>query len=126
MIQEVKQPEDEIGVVQGRIPASKNEWFVAQALDRLNLSYIYQYGINGGSGIRGGVVLDFLVTIPPSPYAVFVGAGGYWHSKKQENEDRIDHAVAEHYFGVGFVVDLTEEETNTKDKAFTAVKKVFL
>lgn len=70
--------EDEIGLIQGQIPGSRIEWYVALALNKLGLQYIYQYSIGGGRLFRGGQVIDFFVFTVPLPTPLFV-QGDYWH-----------------------------------------------
>jgi hypothetical protein len=55
---------EQIGYIQGQAPDSKEEWWISKALDRLGLSYTYQYPVNGGRQ-RGGYLIDFVVhTVP--------------------------------------------------------------
>ena len=69
-----------MGLVQGKMPDSVEEWRTALALDRLKIPYIFQYSVRGGKARRGGIVIDFLVLSPPLPIPVFV-QGKYWHEK---------------------------------------------
>lgn len=114
-----KDAEDVVGIVQGHMPGSKNEWYVALALDKLKLDYLFQVGINGGRGIRGGQVIDFVV-FTPRPVPVFI-QGEYWHKKSTENEDILKQAAAQEVYGVRPIL-LMGEETDTRDKAFQAVR----
>lgn len=123
----VEKPEPTIGLIQGQIPDSKNEWFVSLALDEQIekggiAAYMYQYAINGGRNVRGGVIIDFLV-FSPFARAVFVGAGGYWHGRNRQIEDEISHALCAQMFGEGNVIDLLEEETNSEEGAKRAVRE---
>lgn len=79
---------EEIGLIQGREPDSKEEWRVSKALDKYGWEYMYQYQVFGGTQTRGGQVIDFLVfTVPLStPTQVY---GEYWHSGRMSSEDRI-------------------------------------
>lgn len=112
------------GLIDGQEPESINEYYVALALDRLELDYHYQYQVFGGKRVRGGQVIDFLVFKAPKPIPVFVGAEGYWHSGSRGAEDKLKQAelVAE-YPEWDMPVELTEEETNTQEEAFVAVKE---
>ena len=112
--------DDVIGIVQGIIPDSKNEWFVSLALDKLEIDYMFQVSIGGGRGTRGGQVIDFLVFIPKAT-PVFV-QGAYWHSGKTENEDILKQAFAEAYYNVKPIL-LAENETDTKEKALQVVRE---
>lgn len=77
-------PEDEIGLIQGRLAGSKNEWYVSIALDRLGLDYRFQMPIGGGRMFRGGYILDFLVYTAPLPTPLEV-LGTYWHGGTKDD-----------------------------------------
>jgi len=117
-LQVEKDPEEEIGVVQGLIPGSKNEWFVSRALDKLGIDYQFQVPINGGRGVRGGQVIDF-VAYAPFPIPIFV-QGEYWHNIVSETEDILKQRVAQEIYKRKPIL-LMGEETDSKDKAYTAV-----
>lgn len=116
----IQEPEIQIDLVHGRMPDSKNEYFVALALDKLGYEYLFQK-VLGMAGVRGSQVIDFLVFVGASPKAVFV-QGEYWHNRKTESEDTLKHAIAAQVYGAGNVVDLMGEETDTPEKALKAVK----
>mgnify|MGYP000949842521 CR=1 FL=1 len=118
-----KETEPEIGLVQGVIPDSKNEFYVAMALDKLGLDYTFQYSIDGGTNIRGGQVIDFIVW-NPRPIPVFV-QGEHWHTKTTESEDLLKQAAAYQRFGIRPVL-LMGEDTDTVEKAFATVKSKIL
>ena len=107
-----------IGIVQGVMPNSKNEWYVALALDKLQIDYMFQFQISGGRGVRGGQVIDFVV-FRPQATPVFI-QGEYWHKAQTENEDILKQAEAENYFRVKPIL-LMGEETDTREKAYQAV-----
>lgn len=69
---------------------SINEKYVAQALDKLNLDYAYQYYF-GGVGIRGTQIIDFLVYTVPKPTPLFVH-GEYWHTGRYAAEENLKMA----------------------------------
>jgi hypothetical protein len=112
--------EDVIGIVQGIMPDSKNEWYVALALDKLNIEYIFQYSLFGGTAFRGGQVVDFVV-YNPNAIPVFI-QGEYWHDKKSETEDILKQAAAEAHFKTKPVL-LMGEDTDEKDKAYATVRR---
>ncbi len=114
-------PTEEIGLVQGIMPDSINEWYTALALDRLRLDYTFQYSLGGGQGLRGGQVIDFVVWGPRGGIPVYV-QGAYWHDIRHDPEGILKQAEAEERFKNAPVL-LMEEETNTKDKAFQAVRE---
>lgn len=113
-----KDPEDTIGIVQGQMPDSRNEWFVALALDKLGIEYYFQVSLNGGTSIRGGQVIDFVV-FRPNPTPVFI-QGEYWHNQAQQNEDILKQRAAEETYKTKPII-LMGEETDTKDKAYKTV-----
>lgn len=121
--EKIKEEEPVINIVQGVLPDSKNEYYVALALDKLKIEYIFQYQL-GVAGMRGSQVIDFVV-FNPSSKAVFV-QGEYWHDTKSESEDTLKHAAAEQRFGRGNVIDLMGEETDTVEKALQAVRSKVL
>ena len=119
---ERKEVDEEIGIVQGLMPGSKNEWFVSLALDKLEIDYQFQVPLYGGRGVRGGQVVDFVCYIPRAT-PVFV-QGEYWHNANSENEDILKQAAAEQRYGTKPIL-LMGEETDSKDKAYkTVVEKV--
>lgn len=115
----LREPEIILDIVQNRIPDSRNEYFVALALDKLGIDYRFQVPL-GVFGVRGSQVIDFVV-YNPHPVAVFI-QGEYWHDRKSESEDTLKQAAAERYYGRGNVVLLMGEETDTPEKALEAVK----
>lgn len=116
----IVEEEPVINLVQNILPDSKNEYYVALALDKLNIDYIFQYQL-GLSGLRGSQVIDFIV-YNPHPMAVFV-QGEYWHNVRTQTEDQLKFAAAEKMFGRGNVVELMGEETDTPEKALKAVRE---
>lgn len=126
----VEEPAPVIGLIQGQLPDSDNEWFVSLALDEqiekgAIAAYMYQYAINGGRTVRGGIIIDFVV-FAPFARAVFVGAGGYWHGKQRELSDELAHALCAEEFGENNVIDLLESETSSEELAKRAVKEKLL
>jgi hypothetical protein len=124
---ELEEDKPEVGLIQGQMPDSDNEWFVSLALDEqikkgAIAAYMYQYAINGGRTVRGGVIIDFLV-FAPFARAVFVGAGGYYHGKQRQVADELAHALCAQMFGETNVIDLLEEETSSEELAKRAVKE---
>lgn len=118
-----KLPGEEIGLVQGMMPDSINEWYVSLALDKLQLVYFYQFAMRGGD-VRGGQVIDFLVQTARGWLPVYVN-GDYWHSPKMDPELQLKLAEAAHEFGIEPIV-LDEEETNTRQHALASVRKKVL
>lgn len=119
-----KPSEPEIGLIQGSMPDSVNEWYVSLALDKLDIRYMFQYSILGGTSVRGGQVIDFLVFSPIGSMPVFV-QGSYWHNYRNDPEQQLKLANARHYFKTEPVL-LTEAETDSYDHALVAVREKVL
>ncbi len=97
------QPREELGPIHGVMPDSIEEYRVAKSLDKLKIKYYFQVPIQGGSKLRGGVVLDFLAFNPwPIPIPVH---GSYWH----KGDERFEEAVIADYLGVS--IDYVAEHT---------------
>lgn len=86
----IREAETPIGTIQGRDPASKEEWWIALGLWRLGWKgrFIYQYEVFGGRSRRGGQLIDFLVFTIPLPTPIYVNAR-YFHSRETEEMMKI-------------------------------------
>lgn len=91
--QNEKLVEEPIGLIQGQVPDSKQEWWIARALDRLKLNYIYQYPVNGGSQ-RGGYKIDFVVNTVPLA-TMIEPIGNHWHTGELGADDKKRQADVE-------------------------------
>ena len=81
--------------IQGIAVKSSYELNVANALYRLKHRFLYQWEVMGGTRVRGGMVVDFLVltTVPLStPILVH---GNYWHKGMMGSEDKFKLAMLE-------------------------------
>jgi hypothetical protein len=85
--------EEPIGLIQGQTPDSKEEWWIARALDRLKLSYTYQYPVNGGRA-RGGYMIDFVVHTVPL-WTMVEPIGNHWHTGELGADDKKRQADVE-------------------------------
>ena len=72
------EPFPEVKPIQGIMPDSKEEYWVALALYRLHLDFEFQYQLFGGRKYKGGQVIDFWVRTVPLPTPIFV-QGWYFH-----------------------------------------------
>jgi len=72
------EPFPEIKPIQNIMPDSKEEYWVALALYRLKLDFVFQYQLFGGRKYKGGQVIDFWVYTNPLPTPIFV-QGWYFH-----------------------------------------------
>lgn len=88
-----KPDEEPIGIIQGQIPDSKEEWWISRALDRLKLPYTYQYPINGGRA-RGGYMVDFVVMTVPLA-TMIEPIGNHWHTGELGADDKKRQADVE-------------------------------
>lgn len=79
------EPFPEVQRVQNIMPDSKEEYWVALALYRLHLDFIFQYQLFGGRKYKGGQVVDFWVLTVPLPTPIFV-QGWYFHYSTAEKE----------------------------------------
>lgn len=77
---------EEIGEIYGQTPDSKEEWWIAVALWKYGHTFEYQVRFFGGYALRGGQVLDFLVTSTPTPTPL-IPMEEYWHPGLLNSED---------------------------------------
>ena len=120
---EEKEPEPLVKPIQGRMPDSKEEFYVAMALYKLGHSFIYQYQVFGGH-VRGGQIVDFLVrtTIPRATLIQVYGK--YWHSGEMGSEDKFKLAQLEHEFaGQADVLVLWAKDVPSIDEAYTLLRR---
>jgi hypothetical protein len=119
-----EEQDEVIGRIQGRSPGSKEEWWVAQALWRLEIPFIYQYEFFGGRSLRRGQVLDFLVLSKPTSTGIQV-FGEYWHQGYLGSEDEFNLVRLEHELQ-GRVVVLWGEDLPNKEAAYEKVRGALL
>lgn len=122
-----KEPQEEMGLIQGITPASREEWRVAVALEKYKIPYMYQVIVRGGGEmrgrLRGTIILDFLVFAPMGiPVQVY---GNYWHSGERKAEDRLQEAFLRWYYNRE-VVALWGSELETQAAADEAVRSKVL
>lgn len=77
-------PITEIQPIQGIMPDSKEEYWVALALNKLKIKYIFQYKL-GKPGRRGSQKIDFMLETKPLRTPLWVN-GLYWHSEERAGE----------------------------------------
>lgn len=88
-----KTDNEQIGLIQGQVPDSKEEWWISKGLDRLGLQYIYQYPVNGGRA-RGGYLIDFFVQTVPLA-TMIEPVGNHWHTGELGADDKKRQADVE-------------------------------
>lgn len=99
--------------------ATKNEYNVAQALDHLEIEFLFQVSYWGGR-VLGGQVLDFLCFLPfPTPVQVY---GNYWHSGQLSNKDRYNEIQIASVFGIAPII-IWGNESETVEDAISTVKR---
>jgi hypothetical protein len=75
-----------MGLIQGKTPDSKEEWWVSQWLDRKRYRYEYQYVVFAGADHF--YKLDFLVYTVPL-YTMVEPLGNHWHTDRLGQDDRL-------------------------------------
>lgn len=105
-------------LIQGKVPGSIQEVWVAQSLVILREPFQYQVVLYGGKQVRGGQVLDFLLTRFNTPVQVF---GDRWHSLRTA-EDAYNLSVLETLYGVPPVV-LWGHELTSPEATLTTVRR---
>jgi hypothetical protein len=83
---EENEDDEQIGLIQGQVPDSKEEWWISKALDRLGVSYTYQYPVEGGR-VRGGKLVDFVVDTVPLK-TMIEPEGNHWHTGELGSDDK--------------------------------------
>jgi hypothetical protein len=121
-----KKPKDEtvIQEINGITPDSKEEYWVALALYRLDLEFIYQYSIRGGSSVRGGQIVDFLVYTAPLPTPLLV-QGEYWHRGTKNAVSQFKVIEIQRYFGAEAQppVEIWDFEIPDRETTYQVVKR---
>ena len=112
--------EEQIGLIEGKVPDSKEEWWTALALWKYEIPFDYQWEIFGGTTRRGGLVVDFVVYNPmATPFEV---NGDYWHKDEQDGENKLDLlAIAQHFKRE--VIVMWGEDMETKEDVEQFVRK---
>ena len=88
-----KEAEEPIGLIQGQVPDSKEEWWISKALDKIGIPYTYQYPIAGGRK-RGGYLVDFVVNTVPLA-TMIEPVGNHWHTGELGADDKKRQADVE-------------------------------
>lgn len=112
-------------IIQGHVVASKEEIYVATALQRYGWDYIYQQPFFGGWQVSGGFSADFIVITVPLPTPLWVN-GEYWHSGAQAERDRLNQALLQSRVkGYLPAQTLWGEQLEDQDAADQAILKMF-
>ena len=122
----LKSPEPEIQRVQGIMPDSKEEYWVALALYKLKIDFIFQYQLFGGRKYKGGQVVDFWVKTQPLPTPIFV-QGWYFHYSTAEktSQTKLNLMYLESRLNGKAMkpVEIIDTEIPTPDDAYMVVKR---
>ena len=116
-------PEEEvIGLVQGQMPDSKEEWWVAQALWRYKVEFRFQWEIFGGRTRRGGLIVDFVVWNPR--FTPLLVHGEYWHRGELQGGDKTALIAIASYFNIGVenIPILWGEDSQSKEDVSSWVR----
>ena len=102
--------------------ASKNEYNVAKALTFYKVKYAFHVDILGGSSVRGGFVIDFVVERPfREPLEVF---GNYWHEGALAGEDKLKLQLLSSYYGRPPIIIWGNESETIEQAKDSVAKKV--
>lgn len=114
--------------VQGIMPDSKEEWWVALALYKLGFKdddFVFQVGQHGGRSVRGGQVVDFWIWTVPLPSILMIN-GWYWHYLATRRYDTLlAIAALERYYAgrIAGVFEIIDVEIPTPDMALQVVRR---
>lgn len=116
----------EIQKVQGIMPDSKEEYWVALALYKLKIDFVFQYQLFGGRKYKGGQVIDFWIYTQPLPTPLFV-QGWYFHYSTAEKaaQSRLNLMYLESSLRGRAMkpVEVLDIEIPTPDDAYMVVKR---
>lgn len=120
------EPFPEVKPVQGIMPDSKEEYWVALALYRLKIDFVFQYKLFGGRKYKGGQVIDFWVKTVPLPTPIFV-QGWYFHyaTAEKEAQSRLNLMYLEGRLrGIALKpVEIIDIEIPTPEEAYIVTKR---
>ena len=101
---------------------SKEEWWISNSLHKYDLWFIYQYSMDGGKIIPGGIVVDWVIQV--GGYEALEFFGEYWHNKRMDDEDQLKLARLRERFRR--VVVLSEKEVWDQKSADEAIRHEFV
>ena len=123
---ESKPPLPEVQRVQNIMPDSKEEYWVALALYKLHIDFVFQYQLFGGRKYKGGQVVDFWVYTMPLPTPILV-QGWYFHYSTAEKTSQTKLALMyleSRLNGKAMKpVEIIDTEIPTPDDAYIVVKR---
>lgn len=106
---------EQLPEIQGKIPDSKEEVWVANALYELGIPFVFQWSIAGGMHVRMGRIIDFLL-YPQQPNEQPLEVyGNYWHENELPGGDLIRVKQIEQHFGKELLImwadDIVDQTT---------------
>jgi len=109
-------------LIRGQLPDSWQEVYFAKALDKYRIPYYFQFVINERRGVRGSIVVDFVISRPfYIPVEIF---GKYWHEGALGADDRLKLILEQQYFKREVVV-IWSDELPDQDTANMYVRQNF-
>lgn len=126
MSNDFKPPFPEVERVQGIMPDSKEEYWVALALYKLHIDFVFQYQLFGGRKYKGGQVVDFWVYTMPLPTPILV-QGWYFHyataERAAQSKMNIMYLESRLKGKANKPVEVFDTEMPTPDDAYIVVKR---
>ena len=126
MSNDFKTPLPEVQRVQGIMPDSKEEYWVALALYKLHIDFVFQYQLFGGRKYKGGQVVDFWVYTMPLPTPILV-QGWYFHyaTAERTSQTKLNLMYLESRLNGKAMkpVEIIDTEIPTPDDAYIVVKR---
>lgn len=119
--------EEPLGLIYGRTPNSKEEWWIALALWRLGHNFEYQVPIFGGYWIRGGQILDFVVrsTVPLDTIIQF--NGDYWHGGVTDSQESFNATrVQKEFEDTARVIVMWSDDAPNKEVVYSFLRRRLL
>lgn len=110
-------------LIQGKEPHSWPEVYFANALLKNKIDFYFQYLIGRNRGLRGAIVVDFVIRRPfYQPIEIY---GEYWHKGQLGADDRLKLAIEASYFGRETIV-IWATELESQEEADMYVKTKIL
>lgn len=119
-------PEPEVKRVQNIMPDSKEEYWVALALYKLHIDFVFQYQLFGGRKYKGGQVVDFWIYTMPLPTPLLV-QGWYFHyataERTAQTKMNLMYLESRLKGKANKPVEVLDTEIPTVDDAYMVVKR---
>lgn len=108
------------------MPDSKEEYWVALALWKLHIDFVFQYQLFGGRKYKGGQVVDFWIYTMPLPTPLLV-QGWYFHyaTAERASQSKLNIMYLESRLNGKAMkpVEVLDTEIPTPDDAYIVVKR---